>query len=75
MSNSGLLYPYTAERKGVLGNTSPEDRKFSQGRGFCALRPKRLYFSMHPDSRHFVVFSFEIQQTVLPSVSVSSNIS
>ena len=69
MSNSGLSYPYTA------GKYIPRGRNFSQGRGFCTLRPKRLYFSMHPDSRYFVVFSFERQQTALPSVSVSSNIS
>ena len=28
---STLLYPYTAERRDVLGNTSPEAREISQG--------------------------------------------
>ena len=35
-----LLYPYTAERKDVLGNTSPEARDISQGRGFCTRGPR-----------------------------------
>ena len=26
-----ILYPYTAERRDVLGNTIPEDREISQG--------------------------------------------
>ena len=37
-----ILYPYTAERRDVLGNTSPEAREISQGRGFCTPRPERL---------------------------------
>ena len=36
------MYPYTAERRDVLGNTSPEDREISQRRGFCTPRPKRF---------------------------------
>ena len=36
------LYPYTAERRDVLGNTSPEAREISRGRGFCTPRPERL---------------------------------
>ena len=32
--------PYTAERRGVLGNTSPKDQVISRGRGFCTLGPK-----------------------------------
>ena len=39
---SMVLYPYTAERRDVLGNTSPEAREISQGRGFCTPRPERL---------------------------------
>ena len=35
------LYPYTAERRDVLGNTPPEAREISQGRGFCTPRPRR----------------------------------
>ena len=38
-----LLYPYTAERRGVLGYTSPEDREISQGRGFCTPRPDNVF--------------------------------
>ena len=30
-----ILIPYTAERRDVLGNTSPEAREISQGQGFC----------------------------------------
>ena len=30
-----VLCPYTAERRDVLGNTPPEAREISQGRGFC----------------------------------------
>ena len=37
-----VLYPYTAERRDVLGNTSPEAREISQGRGFCTPRPSRF---------------------------------
>ena len=37
-----ILYPYTAERRDVLGNTSPEAREISRGRGFCTPRPERL---------------------------------
>ena len=33
-----ILYPYTAERRDVLGNTSPEAREISRGRGFCTSR-------------------------------------
>ena len=37
-----ILYPYTAERRDVLGNTSPEAQEISRGRGFCTPRPERL---------------------------------
>ena len=37
-----ILYPYTAERRDVLGNTSPEAQDISRGRGFCTPRPERL---------------------------------
>ena len=37
-----VVYPYTAERRDVLGNTSPEAREISRGRGFCTPRPERL---------------------------------
>ena len=30
-----VMYPYTTERRDVLGNTSPEAREIFQGRGFC----------------------------------------
>ena len=40
------LYPYTAERRDVLGKTSPEAREISRGRGFCTLegQPKSFLF-------------------------------
>ena len=41
-NNKGRMYPYTAERRDVLGNTSPEAREISRGRGFCTPRPERL---------------------------------
>ena len=34
------MYPYTAKRRDVFGNTSPEDREISEGQGFCTPRPK-----------------------------------
>ena len=37
-----VLYRYTAERRDVLGNASPEAREISRGRGFCTPRPERL---------------------------------
>ena len=37
-----ILYPYTAERRDVLGNTSPEAREISRGQGFCTPRPERF---------------------------------
>ena len=61
-----LLYPYTAERRDVLGNTSPEAREISRGRSpreisraeGCKIPargksqgPRGMYFPMHPDSR------------------------
>ena len=36
-----VMYPYTAERRDVLGNTSPEVLLISRGRGFCTPRPER----------------------------------
>ena len=40
--STNIVYPYTAERRDVLGNTSPEARAISRGRGFCTPRPERL---------------------------------
>ena len=36
-----ILYPYTAERRNALGNTSTEDRKISRGWGFYTPRPRK----------------------------------
>ena len=36
-----VMYPYTVERRDVLGNTSPEVLLISRGRGFCTPRPER----------------------------------
>ena len=35
-----ILSVYTNERRDVLGNTFPEAREISQGRGFCTPRPE-----------------------------------
>ena len=39
-----VLYPYTAERRDVLGNASPKDREISQMRGFWTSSPERFSF-------------------------------
>ena len=39
---SDVLNPYTADRRDVLENNSPEAQDISRGRGFCTLRPERL---------------------------------
>ena len=50
------MYPYTAKRRDVLGNTSPEDRKISRGRGFCTPRTVDvvLIFALGSVSRNII---------------------
>ena len=37
-----VLYPYTEERRDLLGNTSPEAQEIFRGRVFYTPRPERL---------------------------------
>ena len=56
-----VMYPYTAERRELLGNTLPRrSERFPKARDFafrgprdcvCTLPRRRKYFPMHPDSR------------------------
>ena len=62
-----ILYPYTAERRDALGNTSTEDRKISRGWGFYtpgrgSVRP----FSQHQQER---TDFFPWRQMALPSAT------
>ena len=58
-NNTSLLmlreWLYTATTRDSLGNTSPEDREISRGRGFCThreiYRSLGVYFPMHPSFR------------------------
>ena len=64
-ANSCRAKQYTAERRGVLGNTSPEDQEIFQGRGFCIPRPKRLPVAILSGNLPHVfcptkVFSFQL---------------
>ena len=52
-----VLNPYTAERRDVLGNTSPEKRQVSRGRDFArqefAQGPRVMYFPTQGSVRLF----------------------
>ena len=41
--NAFCIYPKTAQRRDVLGNTSPEDREISRRREFCTTIPEKFF--------------------------------
>ena len=42
-NNAFCIYPKTAQRRDVLGNTSPEDREISRRREFCTTIPEKFF--------------------------------